>query len=180
MVMPSANGAVTMEDVLPMLLWLVGVAGIGVVLTMSIRGRIAKRRKAIPTPRERITETRLAARTRAESNDGEASMLDLARRLASQLDTKAERLEQLIVTAEQRAVELEALIEAEPIGPTVVSGRGLSAPAVPRRTIRAVDPLHEAVYALADRGSSPVEIARELDEHTGKVELILALREAAV
>jgi len=36
----------------------------------------------------------------------------------------------------------------------------------------------ESVYALADAGSSSDEIARQLDEHIGKVELILALREA--
>ncbi|GEM_PF-1251026 len=39
-----------------------------------------------------------------------------------------------------------------------------------------IDPLTANVYELADRGRSPVEIARYLDEQVGKVELILALR----
>ncbi len=39
-----------------------------------------------------------------------------------------------------------------------------------------IDPLTANVYELADRGRSPLEIARYLDEQVGKVELILALR----
>lgn len=39
------------------------------------------------------------------------------------------------------------------------------------------DPLTASIYELADRGRSPLEIARHLDEQVGKVELILALRE---
>lgn len=39
-----------------------------------------------------------------------------------------------------------------------------------------LDPLTANVYELADRGRTPLEIARNLDEQVGKVELILALR----
>jgi hypothetical protein len=39
------------------------------------------------------------------------------------------------------------------------------------------DPLTAAVYQLADDGHQPVQIAQQLDEQVGKVELILALRE---
>lgn len=38
------------------------------------------------------------------------------------------------------------------------------------------DPITRQVYALADAGVSPEEIARKLDQHLGSVELILALR----
>lgn len=41
------------------------------------------------------------------------------------------------------------------------------------------DPVAGRVYELADSGLSPVQIASMLHEHTGKVELILALRRAA-
>ena len=40
-----------------------------------------------------------------------------------------------------------------------------------------LDPLTEAVYEQSDNGLTPVEIAQQLDEQIGKVELILALRE---
>ena len=39
-----------------------------------------------------------------------------------------------------------------------------------------MDPLAEQIYELADAGRTPVEIAQDLDEQVGKVELILALR----
>ena len=42
-----------------------------------------------------------------------------------------------------------------------------------------IDQLTSEVYHHADRGCSPVEIAKQLDEHVGKVELILALRDQA-
>jgi hypothetical protein len=42
-----------------------------------------------------------------------------------------------------------------------------------------VESLTARVYEHADRGESPQEIARRLDEHVGKVELILALRKQA-
>jgi hypothetical protein len=38
------------------------------------------------------------------------------------------------------------------------------------------DPLCASVYSLADSGSDAVAIAKQLDEHIGKVQLILALR----
>ena len=38
------------------------------------------------------------------------------------------------------------------------------------------DPLAASVYELADAGVDPIAIARQLNEHVGKVELILALR----
>lgn len=41
------------------------------------------------------------------------------------------------------------------------------------------DPLADSVYQLADDGLGPEQIARQLDEHVGKVELILALRAAS-
>lgn len=40
----------------------------------------------------------------------------------------------------------------------------------------AVDPATQMIYELADQGRAAIDIARELDEHIGKVELILALR----
>lgn len=39
------------------------------------------------------------------------------------------------------------------------------------------DPTYRRIYALADEGLTPVDIARRLNQHRGKVELILALRQ---
>ena len=40
-----------------------------------------------------------------------------------------------------------------------------------------IDPLTRSVYNLADYGRTSLEIAQELDEQIGKVELILSLRD---
>lgn len=47
------------------------------------------------------------------------------------------------------------------------------------RVSACADPVADRVYELADSGRSAVEIAGALQEHTGKVELILALRRSA-
>ena len=47
----------------------------------------------------------------------------------------------------------------------------------PSDTDPASTPLCQSIYALADRGHEPADIARQLDEQIGKVELVLALRQ---
>ncbi len=56
---------------------------------------------------------------------------------------------------------------------TVPDGSGQSRGTEPRHH----DPVTVAVYEHADAGRTPIEIATELDEQVGKVELILALRD---
>ena len=84
----------------------------------------------------------------------------------------AERIEAL----EARVEELEA--ERQPAGP----GCSPTAAAIiePRggQPI-SDDPFSRRVYELADSGMAPVDIARSLEEQTGKIELVLALRRAA-
>ncbi len=158
------------------LVMVLGVIVLGIVIMISIRAKIARRQADTPTPRERMAAIKKQALAREGGFAAEASMLDTAQRLAGQLNAKAERLDQLIADADARIATLRALesripsaregaFDAEP-GP---------APAASARN--APDPLSEAVYRLADDGHGIVDIARELGEQTGKVELILALRE---
>lgn len=88
---------------------------------------------------------------------------ELAQLLADRMDRQAARLEQLIAAADDRLAKLE---------------KALAQPA-PRGASRqdATDPLSRQVYDLSDRGMPTVEIARQLNQQTGKVELILALRQ---
>lgn len=60
--------------------------------------------------------------------------------------------------------------------------RGQPAPAmsptgVATRSTELEDPVARSIYRLADQGASAMDIARKLNEHLGKVELILALRQ---
>jgi len=112
--------------------------------------------------REERPESITAARSSVESVMADAE--ELTRRLAALLDNKAARLESLIDQANEAAERLERAADQPRCS---VQSQTPSPPA---------DPVAHEVYALADRGLSSLEIARELDEPTGKVELILALR----
>ncbi len=88
---------------------------------------------------------------------------ELAQLLADRMDRQAARMEQLIAAADDRLAKLEkALAQPVPRGPNRQD---------------ATDPLSRQVYDLSDRGMPSVEIARQLNQQTGKVELILALRQ---
>jgi hypothetical protein len=93
-------------------------------------------------------------------------------RLAAQaIDERTRHLEALLQAADQRIAELERQLHAHPdhsrLHPPEVHVRYAESPR---------DSLVEEIYRLADEGRSAVDIARQLEEHTGKVELILALR----
>lgn len=103
----------------------------------------------------------------------------LADGLAADLDGRAARLEELIRRADERLNRLERAegqwrteAEQHPIA------GGLIEPAPSASIGRAGndDPITREIYRLSDSGLPPVEIARQLSQHAGKVELILALR----
>jgi hypothetical protein len=92
-----------------------------------------------------------------------ADARELADLLADRLDRQAHRLERLMAEADEKIRRLERLQSEAGAGPAIH----------PRPDS---DPLNQQVYDLADSGLPAVEIARTLQQHTGKVELILALR----
>ncbi len=197
---PQTTGTTGPTDPVTAATWLapilitVGVVLLGVIMTSSIRAKIASRQAEQPSPREFIDQIRADRARRDDVDTATAELLDTGQRLAAQLDNKAERLEQLIAQADQR---LERLADA-----TAESGGPSPKPSTPPRAAApspaphppksraapeaspppalpaSLDPLTVAVYDLADAGQSAVEIAQELDEQTGKVELILALRQS--
>lgn len=159
-----------------------GVLIITAVLVMRLwRGR----RRAAAYNAKPITE-RVASRFgTARPADGVermeavmAEMQDLTRLCAAQIENRVAKLETVIRDADARIARLEALGGAPsptpaPIAPVVPVVR----PVPERRSIIGADELSQRVYALADSGLSAADVARELEEHTGKVELILALRQ---
>lgn len=157
------------------LVMVIGIVGVGVLLTISIRGKIARRNAARPSARQWIEQVKTV---RQRSDDVEvqaADLMETARRLSAQLDNKAQRLETLIRQADERIAAMSA-------SPRADIHRATEAPAEPRPPAssapREPDPLTRTVYELADQGRTPLEIAQELDEQVGKIELILALRAA--
>lgn len=174
----------------PGLLMAVGVLAVGLSIWFSLRKKLKRGFvQARESSSERIERVRAKA-THGQRERIETYMTDaeeLTRRLAAILDNKAERAEAMINTAEKRLAELEGRLSAPEITtrrvePAATFGahpgaHPVSAPAPDAIRYEAADPVAVDIYRLADEGRTSIEIARELDEHTGKVELILALRE---
>jgi len=104
-------------------------------------------------------------------------MSEMARQITAQLDTRAGKLEALIREADQKIAAMKSA------GGTV--GQNISqtppppggSPFLAESTHQPmIDPRHALVYALADQGRSPKDIAQELNRPSGEIELILALR----
>ena len=142
----------------------------------------------------------LSARRQIQDAHGLANdLLADAQRLSGALDHKSRQLEELLSAAEARIADLTAMVEraievrSESPDPTPSMRKSMIGPnhdadAAPvnatHRTSPRVeheihierDPLTRSVYRLSDAGRKPLDIARELHEQVGKVELILALR----
>lgn len=105
----------------------------------------------------------------------------LAEQLAGDLDARAARLESLIAEADARAAPAGPRTEEdEKTSPRRAADRQVtevkSVSPDPHATMGEHDPMTREIYRLSDTGLPPVEIAKRLSQHTGKVELILALR----
>jgi len=179
-----------------------GVVLVGWALLSAYR----KTKDSSPTqldPHERIERMKQMGGMRNDLQSMMVELEELTRRFSAQLDNKANRLERLLDQADERIEELRRL-QGE--GGATAKGRddrdaattrsvdrpARSAPAAPPTSGPVEVPasasdsssggggaetLADEVYRLADEGREPGEIARELDEHVGKVELILALRQ---
>ncbi len=106
----------------------------------------------------------------------------LSRQLNDRLDAKTARLEAAVHAADQRIRRLEDL-RASPTDRSalnlVVDDNSLPSdqPAPTTDSISAAEDAQTThIVSLADQGQSPVEIARQLHQPVGEIELILSLR----
>ncbi len=171
------------------------LAGLALVTT-SLMMRLAKRRREGQEHLTFAERTERLRQQRAMRGDLEELMVEIeqmAKRLAAQLDAKTIHLERLIEEADHKIAQLQAASRAgtpmpEPradvLPPPAMTSAPVSpapeptVPPAPSRPAEPEDRVTASVYRLADQGLDPLTIARELNEHVGKVELILALRKA--
>jgi hypothetical protein len=156
---------------LPAGLMTAGVVLLGVLVFLALRDRAAANRIQ---PWTSPIEDELDRLKRA--GDRAALLTAAAERAADALDERAAELERLIATADERFALGSTSAEMgsqERHGTPLVEVESKRPPQV-----LYADPLARAVYELADAGRSPVQIAGELNEHTGKIELILNLRKS--
>lgn len=160
---------------LPMLLMSAGVMLLVVVMMNHLRKTSRKRsQRDVLQPSERIEAIHKDASGSVTLLDRRmAQAAELSRELTALVDNRSDRLDVLIRHADERIERLERLLgEAQGVLPS----RPVSANA--GEASYANDTLKQQIYDLADRGEKPIEIAKRLGQHTGKVELILALRRA--
>lgn len=151
--------------------------------------RIAKARDSA-SARERIEAVRADAEEQAIAHGATqgivAGAADTVRQLAAALETRAARLEALLDMADERIATLEALERRTPHDehtPRVV-GRGpidqdlRRAAGMPDQA-ESVEGLSRSVRRLADEGLTAAEIAAELGEPIGAVQLMLNLQRRA-
>jgi hypothetical protein len=159
-------------------LLIAGVALLIFVLWFNVRKRVAGHESL--DPREKIERDKQVS---GMKNDMRAMMVELdelTRRFSSQLDAKSVKLERLIEQADQRIAKLNGQsVDVDRSDAAERSREAASGQVEIETTVGSPDPLAENIYQLADAGKDPGEIARQLDEHIGKVELILALRQQA-
>lgn len=158
--------------------WIVLAVGVLATTYLVMRGRAKGRRK---DPFERPAAFGVSQQRQIERDVGNlmVEMLETARQMTAQLDTRAARVEVLIRQADERLAALKTATAAGAAGQSIVAKTDAppaEAEAVPARPETPPDPRHADVYALADEGRSPHEIARHLNRPNGEVELILALR----
>lgn len=147
------------------------------------------------TPKQYRREIEAAAGEQsAIRRDMEAVLIELdklSRDVSGQIETRFTKLEQIINDADKRIAALRILLDAAKnagaslghvdatppetanVGPRVKSADTNSAAAptpMESRTRR--------IYELADQGLSAMQIAQQLEQHAGEVELILNLRDA--
>ncbi len=95
-----------------------GVVALAVLIAVATRGKVARRQADRPTAREMIEEIKARAEGgrgrsgRVPESSRDAEDLDIGRRLASQLDNKAERLEILLDEARREIDRLESILRS--------------------------------------------------------------------
>ncbi|MBB6430226.1 hypothetical protein [Algisphaera agarilytica] len=184
------------NDPISLGLLIVGVVFISAWLLMRIRKR-SVHGPDHPTARENLERYKQQDGVR---NDLEGLMVEieqLAKRLGNQLDTKSMRLEKLIDEADLRIAQLQKAMRDEhgklpDAGPAPAAGEPTPKPASPEAITKQLSEVVESpltteaqtqqltdeVARLADAGKSAEDIAKQLGEHVGKIELILALRKS--
>lgn len=157
------------------LLILAGTVLVTLGLVAHLHRRQQQRIKAL-TPQEKIERTRQLHGMRGDLEDLMAQIEELAKRFDAQLEAQTLELERLIEEADRRIAPLSRMVKTPGAG----SEPGLTRQPDPQHDPRvgADDPLAKSVYELADKGIDATDIASQLNEHIGKVELILALRSA--
>lgn len=173
--MPMILAAFSLQDLIPA----GAITMIAAGLLLHYRKKRAQNFANSVTPHEQIDRNRQMRGVKGDLEDLMVEIEQLAKRFATQLDAKTFELEDLLQQADRRIAELKRLHQQDmPSTQGEGDANTLPTPVAPiePEPIFPEDPLARSVYQLADEGMEPMQIAQQLEEHIGKIELILALR----
>ncbi len=164
------------------------VALVGIIVLIVFLMAAARRRRRLDDgnsprayAREQIARLRDERAVHRDMEELLKQLEQITRQTNAQLDAKFAKLDKLIRDADDRAAKLERLVRRAE-GPAAMQTLDVTLdddPRAPREPSPAANTRHQSVYALADAGRTPVEIAQEVGQTTGEIELILALRRKA-
>lgn len=163
---------------LQLIMLVLAIAGLSAVMISTHRRARESQRNSKPRARERYARIEEEQGAKRNLEQVMLELDQLSRQIHGRIDTKLARLEIVIRDADQRIEQLSGLIEtirSEVPRPGVAADLGASHQTSEDPSGQE-DPRHTEVYRLADRGLSPVDIARTVGRTAGEIELILALR----
>lgn len=155
----------------------IGVALMAFCVVVWLQQRRGQPGRPPLTPHEELERARQTRGLEKDLTQLTAEIEEMTRRFTAELDSRTTHLEQLIQQAETRIATLRELTSAGPVAARPGAAAPGRTPAPAPAPDIPDDPLARLVYRLADKGVPAPDIARQLNEHIGKVELILALRQ---
>jgi hypothetical protein len=161
------------SDWLPTAFIVAGTATLGVLAGLFIRGRTgsagSRRDDAAFTERAHLIQRQLD-----EARNQALELAEIAEDWKRRLNGRIAKVEELIARSRQPATP----VKHPSRGPTSPAARRPESSVIEPKPAQNLHPTIRSIYALADAGRSPVQIAQQLNEQIGKIELILALRSA--
>ena len=161
------------------------VAASAVILIRTRQKIRAAQRRSGPQVRELYDRIGEEQSRRRDLDETILQLDQLARQVGAMIDTKYAKLEAVIRDADQRIAQLSKLTGASLTSgaatlDVTVGNADLTGESGPGEdgagTPEVKDDHRTVIYRLADEGKSALTIAQALDQPTGEVELILALR----
>ncbi len=204
---PPPSLAAVLDTRLGQLTLLLGILLLILSAWMGIRKRLRARHDHV-SPMDQVQRWNEHRGVQQDLESLMVEVEQLAKRLGAQLDAKSVRLERLIEQADERIARLErreadgqtnghaaaggasdgaaGQTAADPVAREAAAlrerlyprGKPPAEAQTPPQASEADRRLAASVAALADKGESAAQIAETLNEHVGKVELILAMRAA--
>jgi hypothetical protein len=153
--------------------------GAALLLGMTLLRMSRRRRPSAPEP-TLAERSATIVRSSSLADESEARMHRTFRELNARLETKIHILNELIVEADRRLVQLREQtstirLHETPPAETPPMVEAEDAPAETSPGDESALPIEE-IYSLSDRGLSAAEIAEKLDQSTGEIQLVLGLR----